>query len=142
MKMSETTEDRRLMLTQNVMNMLESWGLTLEHIKSIMGLDTPLRRMDRYRREAPFPDEPEVNERLEHLVGIVEGLHTAYPRNPAMAKVWLQRPHRKFSRRAPLEVMVFDGMEGLIYVRAEVDCTFAWEATNDGFRDAAGNLPH
>ncbi len=140
-QMNDPEMDARLMLTRNMMGMLESWGLTLEHIKALMGLETPLRKMDRYRRQDPFPDEPEVNQRIEHIIGIADGLRTSYPRNPAMARHWLQRPHRKFAKRAPLEVMVCDGMDGLIYVRAEVDCTFAWEATNDGFRDEAGNLP-
>lgn len=128
--MSDETADHRLILTRNLMDMLTDWGLEMEHIKAVLGLTTPSRKMDRFRSEEPFPNEPEVNTRIEHIVGIAEGLGTAYPQNPKMAKVWLQRPHRKFAKRAPLEVMVVDGMNGLIYVRAEIDCTFACDATN------------
>ena len=131
--MSASVLNPRVELTRNIMGMLEDWGLTLEHIKAVMGLETPLRKMDRFRRDTAFPDEETVNTRIRHIVGIAEGLRTAYPQNSAMARVWLQRPHRKFAKRAPLEVMVCDGMDGLIYVRAEVDCTFAWQATNEGF---------
>ena len=128
--MSEEKASYRLILTRNLMDMMTDWGLTMEHIKSVLALDTPTRKMERFRSEEPFPNEPEVNTRIEHIVGIAEGLGAAYPQNPKMAKVWLQRPHRKFAKRAPLEVMVVDGMNGLIYVRAEIDCTFAYDATN------------
>ena len=128
--MSDAQPDQRLILTRNLMDMLSDWGLSMEHIKAVLGLSTPSRKMDRFRSEVAFPDEPEVNTRIEHIVGIAEGLSTAYPQNSKMAKVWLQRPHRKFAKRAPLEVMVVDGMNGLIYVRAEIDCTFAYDATN------------
>lgn len=121
-------EEYRRQLTRAVMGMLYDWGLTLEHVRMLLGLEefVPLRKMSRFRSE-PFPDEPSVNERIEHVICIAEALRTAYPRNPQMVRHWLQQPNRKFGKRAPLECMILDGLPGILGVRAEVDCTYAWQ---------------
>lgn len=114
-----------------VMHMLEVWGLRDEDQLTILGFPpgTPPRVLRRYRQGTPFPtDNAELMERVEHLVGIAEALRTTFPRDPAMTPVWLRRTNRRFGGRAPLAVMVDDGMEGLIAVRAHLDCIFAWQS--------------
>ena len=65
--MSEEKVNHRLILTRNLMDMMTDWGLTMERIKSLLALETPTRKMERFRSEEPFPNEPEVNTRIECL---------------------------------------------------------------------------
>ena len=46
-----------------------------------------------------------------------------------MAKKWLQTPHRRFNKRTPIEIMLDEGLGGLIAVRADLDCAYAWSLT-------------
>ena len=84
------------------------------------------RKLERYRQDEPFPDTDIINEHLIHLVGIADALRTSYPRNIEMSTLWLQKPHRRFSDQRPLAVMINKGLQGLIQVRAHLDCSFAW----------------
>lgn len=130
--MSDDNQSDRLALTSAIMGMMESWGLSLTDIKEILDLqDTPVRKMDRFRRAEPFPETAETNKRLEHVVGIAEGLRTAYPANRQMVKHWLNQPNRKFGKRRPLEVMSTGGLKGIVNVRAEIDCTFACQINSE-----------
>ena len=83
----------------------------------------------RFREDAPFPDEVEVNRRVAYLMRIHDALLTYFPRNPEMRNLWVRRGNRQFGRRAPLAVMVEDGESGLIAVLSHLDCTFAWDLT-------------
>ncbi|HHJ19130.1 MAG TPA: hypothetical protein ENJ84_04790 [Gammaproteobacteria bacterium] len=123
---TEQQQAARKELTQGLMTMMEGWGLSLDDIRTVLAIPVPVRKMDKFRRSEAFPDEEEVNKRIEHIVGIAEGLNTAHPTNNRMVIHWLKQPNRKFNKRPPLESIVKDGLAGIVKVRAEVDCTFAW----------------
>ncbi|MCK5091375.1 MAG: DUF2384 domain-containing protein, partial [Gammaproteobacteria bacterium] len=74
----------------------------------------------------PLPDKANIMERVVHVLGIDDALRTTFPRNHKMGAHWLRKPHRRFNRRTPLSVILQDGLNGLISVRADVDCAFAW----------------
>ena len=115
------------------MGLLESWNIRGEHQIAVLSLPstTRLRMLRRYRDDTPFPDDADVMERIEHLVGIAEALHTTFPRNANMAAQWMNQPHRRFSNRTPVSVMVEEGLSGLISVRAHLDCAFAWKQSEE-----------
>ncbi|HHJ15166.1 MAG TPA: DUF2384 domain-containing protein [Gammaproteobacteria bacterium] len=123
------TSERRLLLTQHIMSLLDSWGTTGQQKVVLLGLpeDIKARKLERYRSSEPFPDTDTVNEHLEHLVGIADALRTTYPRNVEMCNLWLRKPHKRFDGRTPIQVMVEDGLSGLIRVRSQLDCAFAWD---------------
>jgi len=123
------TSERRLLLTQHIMSLLDSWGTTGQQKVVLLGLpeDIKARKLERYRTSEPFPDTETVNEHLEHLVGIADALRTTYPRNVEMCNLWLRKPHKRFDGRTPIQVMVEDGLSGLIRVRSQLDCAFAWD---------------
>lgn len=125
------TPQERLALTRAIMYMLERWGLGAEEIIKVLALPsgTRARQVARFRTDSPFPEDPEVMTRVEHLVGIADALRTTYPRNANMGPLWLRTPHRRFQQRTPLATMVEDGLNGLISVRAELDCAYAWECS-------------
>jgi hypothetical protein len=129
--MQQNSEDRRVQLTNTIMSLLDSWGTNAEEKIALLGLpvDMRTRKLERYRQSEPFPDTDEVNEHLEHLVGIADALRTSFPRNIEMCSLWLKKPHRRFANDTPMHIMVRDGLKGLIRVRSHLDCSFAWNAS-------------
>lgn len=120
--------DHNIEITQSVMHILDDWKLDGKQILSIMALpeEVKVRHLSQFRNSNSFPDTPEVNERLRHLVGIIDALATSYPVNPKMSLFWMTRTSKKFQGRTPVQVIVEDGLEGLITIRKHLDCSYDW----------------
>ena len=127
--MSALSPDESSALSRAVMRALDEWGLSSEDILRLLCLPESVRsrHLDRFRQGGAFPEDIGVFQRVEQVVGIAEALRTTYPRNAHMAAIWLNRPHRRFNRRTPVQAMVEDGLEGLIAIRSELDCGYAWD---------------
>ncbi len=127
--MQDMNFDDQVAATRVIINILDTWGLRDSDQVAVLGLPegTPSRAVRRYRQDTPLPPDPNVKERVEHLVGIAEALRTTFPRNANMGPQWMNEPHRRFNQRTPVATIVEDGLGGLIAVRAHLDCTFAWE---------------
>ena len=128
----ELTNELCKKITQQSIGVMQSWGMTEQEAVKLAGLDgiVKARHLDRYIKEEPFPNEKDIYMRLEHILGIDEALSTTYPRNNQMARMWLNRPHRRFSKRTPLEMMLNEGPKGLVSVRMDLDCTFGRDINN------------
>jgi hypothetical protein len=126
--MSTLTPEDRTMLGRMVVNLLDDWGIGAAHQISMLGLpeDTRTRMLRRYQQDTPLPDDPVVMKHVEHLVGIAEALRTTFPRNASIAELWLKQPCKRLRRRRPMDIMLEDGLSGLITVRTHLDCSFAW----------------
>ena len=126
--MPDSSTDRRVALTNQVMELLDSWGTDGQQKIILLGLpqDMRSRKLERYRQDEAFPDTEIVNEHLTHLVGIADALRTSYPRNIEMCSIWLKKPHKRFANETPMSVMTGKGLDGLIQVRSHLDCSFAW----------------
>lgn len=113
------------------MSLLDSWGTNAEQKIILLGLpaDMRTRKLERYRQDEPFPDSEVVNEHLEHLVGIADALRTSFPRNVEMCSLWMKKPHKRFGNETPMSLMTRKGLKGLIQVRSQLDCSFAWNAS-------------
>ncbi len=129
--MSPGSSDRRVLLTNRIMSMLDDWGTSGPQKIILLGLPEEMRtrKLERYRQDEPFPDNDIVNEHLEHLVGIADALRTSFPRNGEMSALWLHKPHKRFANDNPMDVMINKGLSGIIQVRAQLDCSFAWNTT-------------
>lgn len=129
--MTDLTLDERLRLTRRTMQLLEDWGLAARDIAGLLQLPETIkaRHIGRFHDQDVFPDDPAVNRRVAYLNRIEQALHTYFPRNPEMRKLWVRRANKQFGRRAPVAVMVEDGESGLISVLSHLDCTFAWDLT-------------
>ncbi|GBE09979.1 hypothetical protein BMS3Bbin12_02106 [bacterium BMS3Bbin12] len=125
--MGELGYEERVTVARGIMRLLERWGVDPEDQRTILGLseDIRIRHLRRFRDDTPFPDTPEISERVEHLVGIADALRTACPRDPTRGALWINTPHRRFARRTPLATMIEDGLSGITAVRSELDCTYA-----------------
>jgi uncharacterized protein (DUF2384 family) len=126
--MSALTSEDRNHLGRMVVNMLDEWGIKASDQMNILALPqgTPTRMLRRYHDETPLPDDPAVMQRVEHLLGIADALRTTFPRNARIGLTWLKQPCRRLRRRRPLDIMIEDGLSGLITVRTHLDCAFAW----------------
>lgn len=126
--MPGSNTDRRLVLTNKIMDLLDSWGADGQQKIALLGLpdDVRVRKLERYRMDEAFPDTETVNEHLAHLVGIADALRTTYPRNVEMCSLWIKKPHKRFDNKTPLSVMINRGLEGIVLVRSQLDCSFAW----------------
>lgn len=126
--MAELTQDDRVELGRMVTNMLDEWGIKASDQVNILALPdgTPTRMLRRYQDNTPLPNDPDVLKRVEHLMGIADALRTTFPRNARIGLLWLKQPCKRLRRRRPLDIMVEDGLSGLITVRTHLDCSFAW----------------
>ena len=127
-KMSALTSEDRIKLGRMVITQMDDWGIRGLDQVTILALpeDTPARKLQRYLDDIPLPDDPVVLKRVEHLLGIADALRTTFPRNSSVGLLWLKQPCKRLRRRRPIEIMVEDGLDGLITVRTHLDCSFAW----------------
>ena len=129
--MIDYTDEEFLYITNTVMQVLDSWNLTTEQTVQVLGLSsqTKKRQLDKYRTLKSFPKDEAIIKRLSHVVGISDALRTTFPRNINMSEKWMKTQHRRFNNETPLSVILEQGIDGLCKVRAELDCTFAWNAS-------------
>lgn len=123
--------EERVALSRIVMDILHRWKLSNDAKITLLDLpaETRNRSLHKYSDDTPLPDEANVMLRVEHLLAISEALRTMYPMNAYMAERWLRVPHRRFAKRSPMQMMLEEGLDGLVSVRAELDVTFAWDCT-------------
>jgi hypothetical protein len=126
--MNQLTEQDRIDLGRLVINTLDEWGISPSDQIVMLALPGKVsgRHLRRYQDDTPLPDDPDVLKRVEHLLGIADALRTTFPRNNRIAVIWLQQPCRRLRRRRPVDIMLEDGLSGLITVRTHLDCSFAW----------------
>jgi len=129
--MVDNNPDARVVLSNQIMELLDRWGTNGDQKIILLGLpeDMRTRKLEKYRQDVPFPDTETVNTHLEHLVGIADALRTTFPRNVEMCSLWLKKPHKRFNNETPMDLMVQKGLPGIIQVRAQLDCSFAWNAS-------------
>ena len=126
--MQSKTLDEQVSLTTRIMDILDGWGMSSAEIISLLALPdkTPTRALRRYRDDTPFPITPELNERIEHIIGITDALRTSYPHNPQMGKMWIRQRSKKLQNKIPLQIIVEKGLEGVVEVRKHLDCSYDW----------------
>ena len=126
--MSALTPEDRTELARMVVNLLDDWGIEAADQLNLLALPegTGTRMLRRYQEDTPLPDDPAIMKRVEHLMGIADALRTTFPRNASIGLLWLKQPCKRLRRRRPMDIMVEDGLSGLITVRTHLDCSFAW----------------
>ena len=128
--MINMTQDEQVALTVQIMETLDSWGMSSAEIISLIALPTktPTRALRRYRENTAFPVSPELEERIQHIVGINDALRTSYPHNPNMGKMWMRQRSKKLNNQIPLQIIVENGLEGIVEIRKHLDCSYDWHS--------------
>ena len=134
--MPDLDHETLLRRSREVLNILAEWKIPAAEQPALLGLpeDVRYRHLDRYRGDTPLPDEPGVQQRVDHLLGIAEALHTTYPRNPNMGPLWMKSGCRQFGGRKPMAILIEDGIAGLETVRSHLDCAYEWEQDENKHR--------
>lgn len=122
------TPDEQIALTVRTMEILDDWGMSSDEIISLIALPdkTPTRALRRYRENTAFPVSPELEERLTHILGITDALRTSYPHNPNMGKMWMRQRSKKLNNQIPLQIIIENGLEGIVEIRKHLDCSYDW----------------
>lgn len=127
--MQSYTEEQWLQISRSIVLMLDAWNLDNSQKISLLALpeNTPKRSFRRFMEDTPLPNDNNVLERVEHLIGIAEALRTTYPTNQRMGTQWMNRPNRKFNQRSPVSLLKEGSLGSLISIRSQLDCVFMWE---------------
>jgi uncharacterized protein (DUF2384 family) len=123
------TDEEMTSLTQSVISQLDTWNLSDKEMVAVLGLSetTKARHFQHFRnKDKSLEQTPETLQRIEHIVGIIDALRTAYPFSDQMRMLWLKKPHRRFRKKTPLSVILNEGINGLLKVRCELDCAYGW----------------
>lgn len=126
----ELNYEERLRLGALVMEVLDDWGIEGNVQMSLLGMPekTRPRELNRLRSgSTPFPESDDSVQRARHILGIQNALHLIFPRNPHMPAFWLTNPNNRQFGRAPLEVMIEEGLSGMSRVWGHLDCTQGWD---------------
>ena len=128
--------DDRIQLARLIVALLDSWQVVKEPIFALPALppDTPTVILRRYYENTPLPDEPLLNERIEHLIGIADALRTSWPHNAHMGAIWMNRPNNRFDGRTPLSVLLEDGLPGFFAIRTHPACAYDWDISGSKVR--------
>ncbi|MEK7991741.1 MAG: antitoxin Xre/MbcA/ParS toxin-binding domain-containing protein [Thiotrichaceae bacterium] len=129
----QATPEQHATLSRIVIRILDDWEIDDNNKIKLLGLpaETKPRMMNHYRNNSELPDTSEINQRIEQLVAISEALRTTYPHNYRMSTHWLNTPHRRFNQRTPLSMILDRGLNGMMAVRADLDCAYAWSLTEN-----------
>lgn len=125
----QRSNEDMVQITKAVIAYLDEWRLSPEQMIEVLGLPegTKPRHIQQYRNhDKAFPQTEEVMTRIEHISGIADALRTTFPFSQQMRHMWLFKPHRRFRKKRPIEVIFNEGIHGLMRVRVEVDCTYGW----------------
>jgi hypothetical protein len=130
--MNEETLKKRIELTQNIIRMLDQFGLDAEQQIRILGFPegTRTRILRQHRDNKPFPDDAKIQERVGLLAHISDALRTTYPTNPQMALFWIKQKNRHLDNFRPVEVLSRGGRNDLISVLSLLDCTVHWDVSS------------
>ena len=134
--MPALTYDDRVQLARLIVTLFDSWEVRAEDQVALLGLppETSTLVLRRYYENEPLPDEPAMNERVDHLLGIADALRTSYPHNAHMGAIWMNRRNNRFDNRTPLAVLLEDGLPGFFAIRTHLDCAYDWDISGSKVR--------
>ena len=128
LNLRELGGEERVALSRLIVELLDHWGVEGADQVALLGLPpyTKPRALRRYHENTALPNSPEINERIDHLLGIADALRTSNPLSASADVIWLHAINHRFDNRPPLDAMIQDGIGGLLAVRTHLDCAYDW----------------
>lgn len=120
--------DERTALAGMTISLLDHWGVGDREKITLLGLpaETEPNSLQDFHHGKVLPGGEEVMNRVEHILGISQALSLANPLNERAAVMWLHRRNHRLNGRTPLATMIDDGLDGIIRVRIQLDCSYGW----------------
>jgi hypothetical protein len=113
-------EDRAL-LAKAVCRLFDLWGLDVASQSALLGFSPDSDAVVGFREGAALPDDLVLMERVSHLLAIHERLRLMFPHNRELVYRWPNVPNRAFDNRSPVEIMIKQGVSGMVAVRGYLD---------------------
>ncbi len=126
--MTTETLDERAAQARMVISLFDHWGIGEREKITLLGLpaETKLCSLQGFCHGKALPGDDEVLIRVEHILGISQALSLANPLNERAAVMWLHRRNHRLNGRTPLAIMIDEGLDGIIRVRIQLDCSYGW----------------
>jgi hypothetical protein len=115
-------KDERSRLAKMVTRLFEHWQLDTTAQAELLGLSGGSRTaVSRYRRGTPLPENRDLLDRVGNLFGIHKSLRLLYPGNPELVYRWPTLRNATLDNYTPLEIMVEQGLPGIVAIRGYLD---------------------
>ncbi|WP_428312041.1 antitoxin Xre-like helix-turn-helix domain-containing protein [Hydrocarboniphaga sp.] len=115
-------KDERSRLARMVTRLFEHWGVDTSAQAELLGLSGGSRTaVSRYRRGTPLPESRDLIDRVGNLFGIHKSLRLLYPHNPELVYGWPSLRNATLDNYTPLEIMVEQGLPGIVAIRGYLD---------------------
>jgi hypothetical protein len=115
-------EDRAL-LAKAVCRLFDLWGLDVASQSALLGFSPDSDEISGFREGAALPDDQNLLERVIHLLAINERLRLMFPHNRELVYRWPKVPNRAFDNRSPVEIIIKQGVSGMVAVRGYLEET-------------------
>jgi hypothetical protein len=113
-------EQARKALAEAVTALFDRWELSPADQLIVLGL-TDLEEVARYREGGPLSNDPDLLERVGHLLAIHRALQDVYESDPVLCDRWMLAKDFLLGNRSPLEVVRQEGLEGLKVIRRSLE---------------------
>jgi hypothetical protein len=114
--------EQRVRLAKMVCRLFEHWGLDIASQLALLGLSSNSQtRIDLYGEDAALPDERDLLERGGNLLGMYKSLRLLFLHYRELAHRWPTTTNRAFVNRSPVEIMVEQGLPGILAIRRYLD---------------------
>lgn len=120
-------EDRRVQLAASVIRTMADWSISPKQQLALLNIDVNVRELTKFTNGKPLPDEEDVLDRTKHILGIAKALRSFFPLNHKGGAIWLRNKNKYFLERAPMQVMLEDGISGMHKVWTNLDCSQGWD---------------
>lgn len=107
-----------------VLQILSTWGINTAQQATLLGL--PMESINHHRFNIELPKDNEMVTRVKALLAIDQSMCLVFPHTPELARLWISTPSHFFARRTPLDVMLVDGLPGILNVRMLLEGTESW----------------
>ncbi len=107
-------------LAEALTALFDRWQLIEEDQLTLLGLTDP-EELVRYREGMPLRDDPDLLERVGHLLAIYRVLQEIYRHDPVICDRWMLIKDFLLGNRSPLEVVRKEGLEGLKAIRRSLE---------------------
>ena len=116
------TEQDRGTLAKMVTHAFDLWKIDTDAQLSLLGLAASNRaELSRYRKGEPLADNPDLIQRVGHLLAIHKSLRQLFPQDRDLAYAWMTQINRAFDHRTPVGVIREQGLPGLQAVHTYLD---------------------
>ncbi len=126
--------DPTLARTQEIMRILNAWGINPDAQIAILGLQGKIRSRELRKYQdglKALPSDDTVAIRSEHILGIAHALFTSYPSQSDAGSAWMLQRNGKLRGKTPIQCILQDGISGLVRVRTTLDCAWAWQQDDE-----------